>query len=293
MDDGDPLPHEDVPEQGQAVEERRRRRLVVHDLQGQVVDLQPVGEVADPFPVAVGVGDHQDLVASLDEALRQLVHVALHAPHVGVEEVRHHADAVGHPRRAPGRHPGPRSCRGGTTRRHHSPAAAAAPPRPPAPSPPGPGPAIPPAQARPGRAAGPRQRRRGTPGGGGGSFKMAITPATGGRLEGVGGRGGGDGGRVRPRVCGRTCRLPALPRRFSALPGARPISGHGRPVTTATGRLFPPSHLSRHAAGRSRPPACRSDAAANGRPANASRGKRSSQSGAVAGAGRVLGRGGL
>lgn len=107
------------------------------------------------------------------------------------------------------------------------------------------------------------------------------------------GEGGGDGGRVRPRVCGRTCRLPALPRRFSALPGARPISGHGRPVTTATGRLFPPSHLSRHAAGRSRPPACRSDAAANGRPANASRGKRSSQSGAVAGAGRVLGRGGL
>lgn len=67
--DGHPLPHEDVPEQGQAVEQRRGRGLVVHHLQGQVVDFQPASEVADALAVAVGVGDHQDLVAALDEAL--------------------------------------------------------------------------------------------------------------------------------------------------------------------------------------------------------------------------------
>lgn len=67
--DGHPLPHEDVPEQRQAVEERRGRGLVVHHLQGQVVDFEPAGEVADALAVTVGVGDHQDLVAALDEAL--------------------------------------------------------------------------------------------------------------------------------------------------------------------------------------------------------------------------------
>lgn len=112
VDDGDALPHEDVPEQRQAVEERGGGGLVVHHPEGQVVHLQPVGQVADALTAAVGVGDHQYLVAALDEALRQLVDVALHAAHVGVEEVRHHAHAL--------RSPCPHPPGGATTRRHHS-----------------------------------------------------------------------------------------------------------------------------------------------------------------------------
>ena len=53
--------------------------------------LEAGGEVPDPSAVAVCVGDHHHFVAKLEETLRQLVDVALHPAHVGVEEVGHHA----------------------------------------------------------------------------------------------------------------------------------------------------------------------------------------------------------
>ncbi|GCC46327.1 hypothetical protein chiPu_0030327, partial [Chiloscyllium punctatum] len=90
----DALAHQHPAHQRQAVEERTGRRLVVHDPQRQVVDLEAVAEVADPAAGAVRVAQHDHLVAPLDQALRQLVDVALHPAHVRVEEVRHHAHPV-------------------------------------------------------------------------------------------------------------------------------------------------------------------------------------------------------
>lgn len=90
----DPLPHKHAAQQREAVQDGGGRGLVVHDLQGEVVDLQAVGQVSDARPPAVGVGGDHHLVSLLDQALGELVDVTFHATHVWVEEVGHHADAV-------------------------------------------------------------------------------------------------------------------------------------------------------------------------------------------------------
>lgn len=90
----DALPHKHTAQQREAVDDTGGGGLVVHDLQGEVVNLQSVGQVSDPLPPAVGVGGDHHLVPLLDQALGELVDVAFHAAHVRVEEVGHHADVV-------------------------------------------------------------------------------------------------------------------------------------------------------------------------------------------------------
>ena len=63
-------------------------------IQPRALDLEAIGEASLPALVAVGVGQDHHLVAPLNQALRQLVDVALHAARVGVEEVRHHKNAM-------------------------------------------------------------------------------------------------------------------------------------------------------------------------------------------------------
>lgn len=94
VDDGDFLANEYVPEQRQTVKEGCGRRLVVHNSQRQVIDFEALREVTDAFSVAVRMGDNYDFVPPFDQALGELVNVALHASHVGVEKVRHHAYRV-------------------------------------------------------------------------------------------------------------------------------------------------------------------------------------------------------
>lgn len=91
---GDTLPHKHAAQQREAVEDGGGRGLVVHDLQGEVIDLQSVGQVSDALPPAVGVGGDHHLVSLLDQALGELVDVTFHTAHVRVEEVGYHADVV-------------------------------------------------------------------------------------------------------------------------------------------------------------------------------------------------------
>lgn len=95
MDYGDSLPNKYVPEQWQTVKEGRGCRLVVHDFQRQVIDFEAISEVTDALPISISMGDNYDLVPSFNQALRELVNVALHASHVWVEKVRHHAYIMG------------------------------------------------------------------------------------------------------------------------------------------------------------------------------------------------------
>lgn len=95
MDYGNSLPHKYVPEQRQTVKESCGCRLVVHDSERQVINFEAIGEVTDALSISVRMGDDYDLVPPLDEALRELVNVAFHTSHVGVEKVRHHAYIVG------------------------------------------------------------------------------------------------------------------------------------------------------------------------------------------------------
>lgn len=90
----DALPYKHTAQQRQAVEAGGDGRLVVHHLEGQVVHLEPIGQVANPCPVAISMGGHNHLVPFLNETLGELVYVALHSPHIRIEEVRHHANVV-------------------------------------------------------------------------------------------------------------------------------------------------------------------------------------------------------
>lgn len=94
MDYGNSLPDKYVPEQWQTVEESCGCRLVVHDSERQVINFEAIGEVTDTLSISVSMGDNYDLVPPLNEALRELVNVALHTSHVWVEKVRDHAYIV-------------------------------------------------------------------------------------------------------------------------------------------------------------------------------------------------------
>lgn len=92
--DLDALADEDVPQHGKQREDGGEDGAAVNDEEGDVVDLEPVGEVAHARAVAVGVGDDDDLVAAVNEFGGELVDMRLDAPGLRVEEVAHHGDVV-------------------------------------------------------------------------------------------------------------------------------------------------------------------------------------------------------
>lgn len=85
---------DDVPEDREEGEDGRKACRAVDDEEGHVVDLEPVGEVADPLPIVVCVSNDHDLVTPVDEPLGQLVDVALDSSWLWEEEVADHGDIV-------------------------------------------------------------------------------------------------------------------------------------------------------------------------------------------------------
>lgn len=94
VDDVDVLADDDVAEDWEEGEDGGQGGGAVDDPEGHVVDLEAVGQVAHALAVFVGVRDDDDLVAAVDEALRQLVDVALDAAGLREEEVADHGDVV-------------------------------------------------------------------------------------------------------------------------------------------------------------------------------------------------------
>jgi hypothetical protein len=83
-----------VPEGGKEREDGRKGGGAVDDEEGNVVDLDAVCEVANTLPVIVGVGDDDDLVATIDELCCELVDVRFDASWLREEEVANHGDVV-------------------------------------------------------------------------------------------------------------------------------------------------------------------------------------------------------
>lgn len=81
-------------QQWETVETSGGSGLIVHHLQGEVVDLQAIGQVPDPLPRAIGMGGDNHLVSLFNQALGEMVNVTFYSPHVWIEEVRDHADVV-------------------------------------------------------------------------------------------------------------------------------------------------------------------------------------------------------
>jgi hypothetical protein len=65
----DLLADDDVPEDGEEGEHGGERSLAVDGPEGDVVDFEAIGEVADSLASLEGVGDDDDLVATVDEFL--------------------------------------------------------------------------------------------------------------------------------------------------------------------------------------------------------------------------------
>lgn len=94
MDDVDLLPYEDVPEDRKKGEDGGKGCRAVDDKEGNVVDLEAIGEVAYAFTVVVGVCYDNDLVAPVNEPLGELIDVALDSSWLRKEEVADHSDVV-------------------------------------------------------------------------------------------------------------------------------------------------------------------------------------------------------
>lgn len=68
-----PLADGDIAKYGEEGEDGWERRLAIDDKEGNVVNLEPVGQVSYACPASVGMCDDNDLVPSIDEFLGQSV----------------------------------------------------------------------------------------------------------------------------------------------------------------------------------------------------------------------------
>lgn len=96
VDDLNLLADDNVAEDGEEGKDSREGGLAVDDKKGHMVDLEAIGQVADASATLVLMCDDDDLVATVNELLRQLVNVTLDTSGLGEEEVADHRDVVRH-----------------------------------------------------------------------------------------------------------------------------------------------------------------------------------------------------
>lgn len=94
VDNLDALADDNVPKDGEEGEDGGEGGVAVDDEEGDVVDFEAVGEVADALAIVVGVGYDDDLVAAVDKLAGELVDVGFDAAGLGEEKVADHGDVV-------------------------------------------------------------------------------------------------------------------------------------------------------------------------------------------------------
>jgi len=90
------FPNDDVSEDGEEREDGGHSRLSVYNKKGDVVNLEPISEIADASAAFVCMGDDDDFMAAVDEFGGELIDVAFHAAGLGEKEVADHRDVVWH-----------------------------------------------------------------------------------------------------------------------------------------------------------------------------------------------------
>ena len=90
------LPDYDVSKYWKEGEDGWHRRLSVNDEKRYMVNLEAIGKVVDSCTAFVGMSDHDDLVAAVDELRGELVNVAFNSSWLRKEEVAYHGDVVRH-----------------------------------------------------------------------------------------------------------------------------------------------------------------------------------------------------
>jgi hypothetical protein len=92
MDDLDLLPDEDVAQDGEKGEHCWHSGFAIDDQERDMVDLETIGEIVDSCPTFVGVGDHDDLVATIDQLAGKLIDVTFDSSWLRKEEVANHSN---------------------------------------------------------------------------------------------------------------------------------------------------------------------------------------------------------
>ena len=66
------------------------KNKLLKPLLSETLYLQSIRKISYSSSVAVSMRYDNDLMTAFNEALRQLIHVALYPAHIGVEEIGHH-----------------------------------------------------------------------------------------------------------------------------------------------------------------------------------------------------------
>jgi len=96
VDDLNSFAYNDVAEDWEEGKDGRERSLAIYDKEGYIVNLQSICKVSYTCTAGVCVSDDYDFMSTINEFCRQLVHVTLYTPGLGVEVVADHGDVVGH-----------------------------------------------------------------------------------------------------------------------------------------------------------------------------------------------------
>lgn len=96
MDNLDLLSYNDISEDREEGEDGRERGGTVHDEEGDMIDLEAVGKVADTGSPFVRVRDNDDLVSAINELCGELVDVTFDTSRLREEVVADESDIVRH-----------------------------------------------------------------------------------------------------------------------------------------------------------------------------------------------------
>ena len=92
----DPLPEDDVAEDGEKGEDSGHSRFAIDYQERDVVHFQTIRQVSYPSTIFIGMSDNDDFVPSIYKLSRELIYMAFDSSCLREEEVANHCNIVRH-----------------------------------------------------------------------------------------------------------------------------------------------------------------------------------------------------
>ena len=90
------LPYNDIAEDGEKREDRRKGTGAEHDEEWDMVDFEAIRKISDTGSILVRVRDDYNFVSSVDELRRELIDVTFDSSWLWKEEVANHGNVIRH-----------------------------------------------------------------------------------------------------------------------------------------------------------------------------------------------------
>lgn len=94
MDNVDPFAYDNIAENGEKGEDGRKTGRPVKHEEGNMIDLEAIGEIAHASATLISMRDDDDFVTPVPQLRRQLIDVALDAAWLWEKEVTNHGNVV-------------------------------------------------------------------------------------------------------------------------------------------------------------------------------------------------------